>query len=178
MTGLPLEQATLRAARDLRFSAISRARARSGTTWNGSSALGTSSRPVMRTGTLGPASSIGLAQVVVHRADAAVGWRRTGRRRRGAACRRCTSSVACTPSPSLSLASRQVPSAGLFGLALSSFSSATRRSLSSSSSMPLPVAALVSTNGRVAAHVVGQHVQAVKLLPRLVAGWRWADRPC
>ena len=36
--------------RSLRFSAISRATARSATTWNGSSALGTSSRPVMRTG--------------------------------------------------------------------------------------------------------------------------------
>ena len=37
--------------------------------------------------------------------------------------------------------------AGLFGLAFSSFNSATSESVSSSSSMPLPVAALVSTNG-------------------------------
>ena len=79
-----------------------------------------------------------------------------------------TSRVACTPSPSLRLASRQVPRAGLFGLALSSFSSATTRQLIEQFVDALAGGGAGFDERRVAAHVVGQHVQAVKLLRGLV----------
>ena len=63
----------------------------------------------------------------------------------------CTNSLATTPRPSCSSASRQVPTAGRSGLALYSCSSATVSSVSSSSSMPAPVMALVLHHFHVAA---------------------------
>ena len=149
----------------LRCSAIRAATARSGTTANGSSALGTSSRPVMphrhaRAGFLDRP-----AQVVVH-------LRGRGRRRRrtGSMSPRCsvpsrTSSVACTPSPfgQHSLRGR-CPLAGLFGFALSSLQLGDDRELIEQLVDALAGGGAGLDERRVAAHVVGQHVEAVKLL--------------
>ena len=56
-----------------------------------------------------------------------------------------TKSVATGPLPLSSLASITVPFASLFGLALSSFTSATSSTFSSSSSIPMPVFADTGT---------------------------------
>ena len=66
-----------------------------------------------------------------------------------------TSSLATTPRPSCNSASRHVPLAGPSGLALYSCNSATVSRVSSSSSMPSPVAALVLTTSVSPPHSLG-----------------------
>ena len=78
----------------------------------------------------------------------------------------CTITLATMPRSDSCWASRQVPTAGRFGLALYSCSSATVSSVSSSSSMPVPVVALVFTTSTSPPHSLGSSSLVAKLLYR------------
>ena len=101
---------------------------------------------------------------VVHRLDAAVGRCRRRPRRPPRSVPVCTRNLAITPRSSCISDSRQVPRAGRSGSARYSCNSATVSSVSSSSSMPSPVVALVLTNSVSPPHWLGKQLVGGQLL--------------
>ncbi len=129
-----------------RCATSSRARRSSVTASNLSPAWGTSSSPVISTGTLGPADWMGLPfSFAIARTFPTV----VPATRMSPTCRVpfCTSMVATGPRPLSSLASRTVPFPARPGLAFSSLRSATSRMVSSSSLRPVFFTAETFTHG-------------------------------
>ena len=98
--------------------------------------------PITCTGTDGGASLDALAVLVLHRAHAPEGGADHDACRRGAACRRCTSTVATGPRALVELRlEHDAARARRVGSARSSSTSAWSSSISSSWSMPVPLVA-------------------------------------
>mmetsp|Transcript_37977 Transcript_37977/g.63861 ORF Transcript_37977/g.63861 Transcript_37977/m.63861 type:complete len:275 (+) Transcript_37977:634-1458(+) len=125
-------------------------------------AVGTSLRPRICTGVEGPASSMGwplspssaLTRPYMDPLSTASPTLKVPA---------CTSSVAVGPRALSRNPSITVPTAGLFGLALSSASSATSASVSSSESMPSPVCADTGMTGVSPPHSSGRRLYSASI---------------
>ena len=127
-----------------RCSASSRAMRSSSTAANSSPDSGTSARPMISTGTDGPAdfTFLPLSSVIARTRPTAVPAMTMSPL---CSVPFCTSTVATGPRPRSSFASMTRPFARRFGFALSSFMSATSSRFSSRSSRPSPVTAETGT---------------------------------